>query len=431
MNLRNLKIPLIAAALCAAQAGSTPSANASLTSEYRPVEQAVTRVMRAAQKVVAKTPYNFDAGVCFGVAVVRRGDFITTTYPLQKGVTYVFFGGGDANAQNIDLQLSDANNRVLAKDVAADAIPAVQYVPKYTGSYRLTMRLKKSRSATSFCSIIVMRKTGGYSLPISTLREAAKPSAQMPAEMKQVGDLLRFHRVRNEFAIYGAVLKQGDATKLGGLKFESGNHIIGAFSDGRSKDIGIALSSNGVSVPTQGNQTGETPGILSQTSGSKTYDLTLQNRRSNGASLIFVTVFDVTAKSGGSMQAANVYFNGQKLPAQAPNINGSVMVPLREIFEAMGARVQYNAQTRVIRATSGNDVLTMQVGVARASINGRPIAMNAAPTVYAGKVLVPLRFVAEASGADVRWDGARRAVIITGKNAQNQNNGAMNDGDYE
>jgi hypothetical protein len=422
MNYRKIKIPVIAA-LGVLLAGSTPGARASLTSEYRPVEQAVTRVMRAAQKVVAKTPYHFDAGVCFGVAFVRNGDVISSAYPLQKGVTYVFFGGGDANAQNIDLELRDANNRVLAQDVAGDAIPAVLYVPKYTGSYRLTMRLKKSRSASSFCSLIVMRKTGGYALPVSVLREVAQPSAQMPAEMKQYGDMLRFHRVRNEWAIYGAVLKQGDATSLGGLKFESGNHILGAFSDGRAKDLGLMLSSNGAPVPGQGDQTGATPGILYQTRGNQTYNLTVQNRKSNGASLIFVTVFDVTTNSGSSVQTASVYMNGQKLPAGAPNINGSVMVPLREIFEAMGAQVQYDAQTRVIRASSGSDVLMMQVGVARASINGQPIPMNAAPTVYAGKVLVPLRFVAEASGADVRWDGAQRAVIITtAQKAGNQNN---------
>jgi hypothetical protein len=429
MKNSKFKISLLTGALCALLAGSTPSAKASLTNEYRPVEQAVTRVMRAAQKVVAKTPYNFDAGICFGVAVVRRGDFISSTYPLQKGVTYVFFGGGDTGAQNIDLDLRDANGKVLAKDIAADAIPAVQYVPKYTGSYRLTLRLKKSRSASSFCSLIVMRKTGGYALPVSVLREAAKPSGQMPAEMKQYGDVLRFHRVRNEWAIYGAVLKQGDATALGGLKFESGNHIFGAFSDGRSKDIGLMLTRNGAALQTQGTQTGATPGFLYQTRGDHTYGLTVQNRKSNGASLIFVTVFDVTTKGGANVQMAAVYMNGQRLAGSAPNINGSVMVPLREVFEAMNTRVEYDSRTRVIRASDGQNVLVMQVGVARASINGRTIPMSAAPVIYAGKVLVPLRFVAEASGADVQWDGARRAVIITSQATNNQNNNMMNDDD--
>ena len=174
-------------------------ARASLSTEYRPLEQAVVHAMNKAQAVVARTPYQFNAGVCFGVAVIKRGDFIRANYALQKGVDYIFFGAGDNSVQNVDLELSDSSGKVIASDVAADAKPAIRYVAKSTGNYRLTLRLKKSSGAASFCSLIVMRRTGGYALPLSTLREVAKPEANMPAEMKQYDKLLRFHRARNEW----------------------------------------------------------------------------------------------------------------------------------------------------------------------------------------------------------------------------------------
>ena len=423
MIIRNLKLQLsraisllvLSAVLIAA---NVRPARASLSSEYRPVEQAVTNVMRAAQNVVARTPYQFDAGVCFGVAVIRRGDFISSQYPLQKGVDYVFFGAGDKSVQNVDLEISDSSGKVIARDVAADAKPAIRYIAKSTGAHRLTMRLKKSSGASSFCALIVMRRSGGYALPVSVLREIAKPEANIPQEMKQYDKLMRFHRVRNEWAIYGAVLKQGDATMLSDLRFESGNHVLGAVSDGRATDIDLYLSNAANQRVAQSTDGGANPGLVYRTDGNQKYGITVANRKSKGASLIFIIAFDVTAvqpttQSGAAVRAANVSINGQMLTG-ALEINGAVMVPLRSVFEALGAQVQYNSANRSIVATAGKDRLVMQVGVAAAVINGQTLQLKAPPVMYGGSVLVPLRFIAEASGATVRWDANSRTAIIQG-----------------
>ena len=111
----------------------------------------------------------------------------------------------------------------------------------------------------------------------------------------------------------------------------------------------------------------------------------------------------------------------------AVEINGSVMVPLRGVFEALGAQVQYNAQNRMIMATNGNDRLVMQVGVAAAVINGQTLQLKAPPVMYGGSVLVPLRFIAEGSGATVRWDANSRTAFIQG--AGGDNSGGMGNDD--
>lgn len=439
--IKKLKISFVRALALSALLviAQTLPARASLSSEYRPLEQSIVHAMSKAQKVVALTPYHFNAGVCFGVAVIRRGDFISTGYALQKGVDYVFFGAGDNSVQNVDLELADSSGKVIARDVSADAKPALQYVAKSTGNYRLTLRLKKSSGASSFCSLIVMRRTGGYALPLSVLREAARPEANVPSEFKQYDNLLRFHRVRNEWAIYGAVLKEGDATTLSGLRFESGVHALGALSgDGAATDIDLALFDQSGQRVADSTKEGATPGLAYRTDGNQTYRLTVANRKSKGASMILILAFDVMAgqgaavpssqtQSGAQARPVNVFINGQPMNfpgAGAVEINGSVMVPLRGVFEALGAEVQYNAQNRVITATAGNARLQMQVGVAAAVVDGQALQLNAPPVMYGGSVLVPLRFIAESAGATIRWDAGSRTAFIQESNAQSGDNNA-------
>lgn len=54
----------------------------------------------------------------------------------------------------------------------------------------------------------------------------------------------------------------------------------------------------------------------------------------------------------------------------------------------------------------------------RLIVDGKPIAMDVEPVIIDGRVMVPARYVAEALGAKVEWDGANQAVVITSKGAQ-------------
>jgi hypothetical protein len=46
-------------------------------------------------------------------------------------------------------------------------------------------------------------------------------------------------------------------------------------------------------------------------------------------------------------------------------------------------------------------------------VNGEEVALEAPPVLRGGRTLVPIRFIAESLGAEVEWDAARRAVVIT------------------
>lgn len=110
----------------------------------------------------------------------------------------------------------------------------------------------------------------------------------------------------------------------------------------------------------------------------------------------------------------SVVIDGQALVTNvAPqSINGRTMVPMRSIFEALGATVTWNADTKQAVATKGNKKVTLTLNSATAYINGEAKTLEAPAISYNGSTLVPARFVAEAFGATVTWDNATKTVNI-------------------
>ena len=114
-------------------------------------------------------------------------------------------------------------------------------------------------------------------------------------------------------------------------------------------------------------------------------------------------------------QSIGVQLNGGTVnfsEAAPVNIGGSVFVPMRGVFEAMNASVRYQASTRTIIAARDNREIQLTIGSTAAYINGTPINLSQPARVINGSTFVPLRFVADALGANVRWESASRTVII-------------------
>lgn len=113
---------------------------------------------------------------------------------------------------------------------------------------------------------------------------------------------------------------------------------------------------------------------------------------------------------------AQVLVDGNPIAFDQPPIlqAGRVLVPLRGIFENMGATVVYDAPTRTVHATSAdNRSITLPLGSTLATLNGQSFRLDVPAQVVAGRTLVPLRFVAESLGAEVVWQPATRTVAIS------------------
>ena len=96
-------------------------------------------------------------------------------------------------------------------------------------------------------------------------------------------------------------------------------------------------------------------------------------------------------------------------------INGRTMVPIRAIFEKMGAIVEWDATTGSAICTKGDTVVKMTVDSMDMYINGQVTKMDIAPVIIKGRTLAPARYVAEAFGADVQWSQKTKTVVIGSK----------------
>ncbi|NPV90274.1 MAG: hypothetical protein HPY50_05845 [Firmicutes bacterium] len=109
-----------------------------------------------------------------------------------------------------------------------------------------------------------------------------------------------------------------------------------------------------------------------------------------------------------------ILIDGKLLTTDASPVieNGRTLVPLRAIFEALEAKVDWNDSERSINATKGDLTVHLQIGNASALKNGTPVTVDVPPQIVNGRTLVPVRFVSESLGAGVGWDNAKRQVTI-------------------
>ena len=109
-----------------------------------------------------------------------------------------------------------------------------------------------------------------------------------------------------------------------------------------------------------------------------------------------------------------VYIDGTLLQLEvAPLLeDGRTFLPMRAIFEALGADVQWNGATQTVTAKKGTMTLTMQIGSSTAQKNGSSVILEAPAMISDQRTLVPLRFVGEALGGSVKWEGSSRQILI-------------------
>lgn len=112
--------------------------------------------------------------------------------------------------------------------------------------------------------------------------------------------------------------------------------------------------------------------------------------------------------------AISVKIDGQLQQYEQPpvNANGSVLVPMRAIFEALGAKVTWVASTKDALAAKGNTTVGIRIGETMAHINSDYLKLQQPAQMVNGYTMVPVRFVSEALGARVDWDVETQTVVI-------------------
>ncbi len=128
-----------------------------------------------------------------------------------------------------------------------------------------------------------------------------------------------------------------------------------------------------------------------------------------GAASIAAAALTLPAAAAGPV---TVTLNGNQLnlnPAPTERA-GRVFVPLRGVFENLGASVVY--ANGVINATGRGHTVSLHIGSQQATVDGQQQTVDVAPFIIGASTYVPLRFVSQALGASVNYDGSNNVVAI-------------------
>lgn len=113
----------------------------------------------------------------------------------------------------------------------------------------------------------------------------------------------------------------------------------------------------------------------------------------------------------------SVTIDGKPLAFEQPPVilDGSTLAPVRAVFEAMGATVSYDAATKTVTGRKGDTSVVLVIGNKQVTKNGAVQTLDAPAQLVNGYTIVPARFVGEAFGGTVEWDGRTRTVRIKTK----------------
>lgn len=127
---------------------------------------------------------------------------------------------------------------------------------------------------------------------------------------------------------------------------------------------------------------------------------------------VIMQIGNVAAAKGGGLTRVD---KNNSLVMPYIDSSGRTMVPVRFLAESLGATVGWDGAKRQISIALDNKKIVMTVGSKAYTINGSSKTMDTVPVINKGwdRTMVPMRFVAESLGMDVKWDPVNKLVILS------------------
>lgn len=109
-----------------------------------------------------------------------------------------------------------------------------------------------------------------------------------------------------------------------------------------------------------------------------------------------------------------VFINGKKVVFDTMPViqNSRTLVPVRAIFEGLGATVGWDPATYTVSSTKGNQSLSLTIGNTNATVDGKKVVLDVPASIMNSRTMVPLRFISEAYGNKVDYNVVGGVAVI-------------------
>lgn len=131
-------------------------------------------------------------------------------------------------------------------------------------------------------------------------------------------------------------------------------------------------------------------------------------------SLIFFFVVLMTSSNVLAAREVKVDFNSIEIEFDQPAIisEDRTLVPLRKIFETLGAVVEWDEEERKVTADKYGRIVSITIGSDELYVNGKAIKLDVPAKIINNRTLVPVRAISEAYDCEVRWNDKDSIVEI-------------------
>lgn len=129
---------------------------------------------------------------------------------------------------------------------------------------------------------------------------------------------------------------------------------------------------------------------------------------------IILSLTLVFAAAGAFAADIKVNLNGEEIAFDVqPILDGeNLLLPLRFIYEKMGANVSWYEETNTVFADLDGNITTIQIGNELMFLNGDSFKLDAVPVLKDDRTLVPAAVIENGTGAKVSWDAEKSTVSI-------------------
>lgn len=133
-----------------------------------------------------------------------------------------------------------------------------------------------------------------------------------------------------------------------------------------------------------------------------------------GAGVLLAALSQPAAAAAEQQQKIRVYVDGKPLAFAIQPVldSGTTLVQFRPIFEKLGLTLGWNAATQTVTGEKGSLKVQLTIDHPVAYINDEATDLELAPRLVKGNTMVPVRFVSEATGKEVLWDGVTSSIYI-------------------
>ncbi|MDN4079503.1 copper amine oxidase N-terminal domain-containing protein [Paenibacillus polymyxa] len=121
---------------------------------------------------------------------------------------------------------------------------------------------------------------------------------------------------------------------------------------------------------------------------------------------------DVFSRKAGRSSGMKLFVNGEKYDAEPINRNGTTLVPFRTASEALNAKVSWDPKEKAVTVSRNGVSVKLLVNSAKAYINGQPYSIEQPASIVDGTTMVPVRVIGEALGANVKWEPESQSVVV-------------------